>query len=130
MKRAFLPITLFLLISLESMGQCADPPTVTLSSFSGSTCGTTPVTITGNTFGGNASIVTLNASGSGKVNPASTAKQPFDFTYTPTAGDIGTIVLITITTNLPKDPACVAAIVTYTLSVSAYPSAPLVGNII
>jgi gliding motility-associated-like protein len=130
MKRAFPPVILFLLVSIETIGQCLDPATISLSSLSGNTCGTTSITVTGNTFGGSASSVTLTASGSGKINPASTAKQPFDFTYTPGTGDIGTIVLITITTNLPKDPACVAANVTYTLSVSAYPSAPLVGNII
>lgn len=111
------------------MGQCVDPPTITLNSLSGSTCGTTSVTITGNTFGGSASSVTIKASGTGTINPASTAKTPFDFTYTPSARDIGTNVLITITTNRPKNLKCVAATLTYTLSVSAYPSAPLIGNV-
>ena len=129
MKRAFLAVILFLLVSIETTGQCLDPATISLSSLSGYTCGTTSVIVTGNTFGGGASSVTIKASGSGTVNPASTAKQPFDFTYTPSAGDIGTIVIITITTNLPKDPACVAATVTYILSVNANPSAPLIRNI-
>jgi gliding motility-associated-like protein len=130
MKRAFLLITLLLLISIESMGQCVNPPTLTLSSLSGNTCGTATVTISGNTFGGSASNVTIKASGTGTINPVSTAKTPFDFSYKPSAGDLGGYVLITITTNRPKDPACTAASVTYTLSVSAYPSVPLISKII
>lgn len=130
MKRAFLLITLFLLISIKSIGQCVNPPTLTLSSLSGNACGTTTVTISGNTFGGSASNVTIKASGTGTVSPPSAAKTPFDFSYKPSAGDIGKYVLITITTNRPKDPACVAASSTYTLSVSAYPSAPLINNVI
>ena len=130
MKRAFLLITLFVLVSIESIGQCVDPPTVSLSSLTGSTCGTSSVTLTGNTFGGNASSVAIKANGTGIVTPASTSKQPFDFTYTPSNGDIGTKVLITVTTNIPKDPQCVAATITYTLTVNANPSTPLAGNII
>ena len=115
---------------MESMGQCVNPPTITLNSLSGSTCGTTSVTITGNTFGGSASNISIKASGTGTINPASTAKTPFDFTYKPSAKDIGTNILITITTNRPKDPKCVAVTVTYTLAVSDYPSAPMIGNLI
>jgi gliding motility-associated-like protein len=129
MKRAFLAINLFLLISIGSMGQCVNPPTVTLSSLSGSTCGTTSVTVTGNTFGGNATGVTIKTYGKGTINPASATKTPFDFTYKPSAADIGTNVLIIITTNRLKNSVCVAVTITYTLLVSAYPSAPLIGNI-
>jgi len=130
MKRAFLLVTLFILVSIESMGQCVDPPTVSLSSLTGNTCGTSSVSVTGNTFGGSASSVTIKANGTGIITPASTSKQPFDFTYTPSDGDIGTKVLISITTNIPKDPQCVAATITYTLTANASLSAPLAGNII
>ena len=54
MTRAFLLVSVFLLISVKVLGQCSNPPTVTLSSLSGSTCGTAAITVSGNTFGGGA----------------------------------------------------------------------------
>ena len=68
---------------------CVNGPTVTLSSTSGSTCGTTAVTITNNTFGGSATQVTISENGAGTVNPTSATASPFSFTYTPAAGDAG-----------------------------------------
>jgi len=52
-------VTLFLLISIKVTGQCVNPPTVTLSVSGGSTCGFTQVTVSGNTFGGSATKVTI-----------------------------------------------------------------------
>ena len=127
MTRATLLVTFFLIISLDLWGQCVNPPTVTLTSTSGSTCGTKAVTVSGNTFGGGATKVTITASGTGSVSPASDKKSPFAFTYTPKSGDSGKNVLITVTTDFPQ--GCTAAKATYTLSVNAVPSAPVIGTI-
>jgi gliding motility-associated-like protein len=108
---------------------CINPPTVVLSATSGSTCGIGPVTVSGNTFGGSATSVTITENGSGSVNPVSSATSPFSFTYTPVAGDRGKTVIITVTSNNPLGSPCNAAVLTYTLAVNAIPSAPLIGII-
>ncbi len=107
---------------------CANPPTLLLSSTAGSTCGTSPITVSGNTFGG-ATQVTITENGAGTVTPASSSVSPFSFTYTPGAGDIGNTVIITVTTNNPLGSPCSAATATYTLTVNAIPAAPAVGVI-
>ena len=71
--------------------------------------------------------VTITENGSGSVSPTSASKSPFSFTYTPKSGDYGKTVLITVTTDYPQ--GCVAAKATYTLTVNANPSAPVVGLI-
>ena len=76
MTRAFFLVTILILISAETFGQCLNGPTVTPDSTSGTTCVTTTVTITGNTFGGDATGVTITNDGTGTVNPASTSTQP------------------------------------------------------
>ncbi len=101
---------------------CVNGPTVTLSSTTGSTCGTTPVTITSNTFGGSATQVTISENGAGTINPTSATASPFSFTYTPAAGDAGNTVTITVTTNNPLGAPCAAATATYTLTVNAIPT--------
>ena len=80
---------------------CANPPLLTLGATSGSTCGVTAVTVSGNTFGGSATSVTITDNGGGTVTPASSSTSPFSFTYTPTAADAGRTVIITVTTNNP-----------------------------
>jgi hypothetical protein len=80
---------------------CINPPLVTLSSTGGSICGTTPVTISGNTFGGTATSVTITENGAGSVTPSTSSTSPFSFTYTPVIADGGKIVTITVTTNNP-----------------------------
>jgi len=128
MTRVLLLVSNILLISINVSGQqCANSPTVTLSSLSGSTCGTAAVTVSGNTFGGGATKVTITENGSGSVSPTSASKSPFSFTYSPKSGDYGKIVTVTVTTDYPH--GCVAAKATYTLTVSANPSAPVVGTI-
>jgi uncharacterized protein (DUF2141 family) len=97
---------------------CANPPTLNLSSTSGSTCVNTPMTISGNTFGGSATNVTITENGAGSVSPTSSGTSPFGFTYTPAAGDAGNTVTITVTTNNPLGSPCSADIETYTLSVT------------
>jgi len=108
---------------------CVNQPTVTLSSSSGNTCGITPVTISGNTFGGSATSVSITENGAGTVNPTSSSAKPFAFTYTPATGDAGKIVIITVTTNNPLGVPCAAAIATYSLSVGTIPTAPSAGAI-
>src|SRR5664280_2230875 len=127
MTRAFLLVFLFIFFSTVASGQCVNPPTVTLSSSAGTICGIKPVTLSGNTFGGTAKLVTFTSNGTGTFTPGSANKSPFSFTYAPKNGDIGKSVVITVTTNF-KAP-CVAAKATYTLSVNVTPSAPSVGTI-
>lgn len=108
---------------------CVNRPAVTLTSRTGTSCGITPVTITGNTFAGSASAVTITEDGAGTVSPTSVTSSPFAFTYAPAAADAGKVVTITFTTNNPLGEPCSPAIATYTLSVSTLPSAPVPGTI-
>jgi gliding motility-associated-like protein len=130
MTRAHYLAGLFLLISVGAEGQCVNAPTVSLSSYVGTTCGTTLIMVGGNTFGGSATRVKITTDGSGNIGPSSTSTQPFNFTYTPANKDIGKQVLITLTTDTPKDNKCPPATAVFTLTVSAIPQAPIVGNIL
>jgi gliding motility-associated-like protein len=129
MTRVLVLVNLFLIISLEGLGQCVNPPTISLSSTGRSTCGITPVTVNSNIFGGSATNVTITENGSGSVSPVTATTSPFSFTYTPRSADIGRIVVITVTTNNPLGLPCVAARATYTLTVNVIPSAPAVVTI-
>ena len=108
---------------------CINPPTVTLSAISGNTCGTAPVTVTGNTFGGTATTVAITHNGTGTIVPSSSLTSPFSFTYTPAAGDGGKTVIITVTTNNPLGSPCANGVAIYTLTVHATPTPPVVGTI-
>ena len=108
---------------------CINPPTVALSGTTGSTCGTTAVTVTGNTFGGSATSVAITHNGAGSVVPVSAAVSPFQFTYTPAAADGGKTVLITVTTNNPVGGLCLPGVATFALTVNAMPAAPAIGTI-
>jgi gliding motility-associated-like protein len=123
-------ICIFLFNSLVTLGQCVNPPTVSLSSTGGNTCGLTPVTVSGNRFGGSATKVSFTENGHGSLSHTSESTSPFSFTYTPRSSDIGKTVVITVTTNNPSGSPCVAAKATYTLTVSAIPSSPGVGTLI
>ena len=129
MTRVFYLVTVFLLVSIETTGQCVNPPTVKLSNTSGNTCGVTSVTVSGNTFGGGATRVSISENSSGSVSPVTATASPFTFTYTPKSGDIGKKISITVTTNDPIGRSCSAAKVTYSLNVNAVPSAPENGTI-
>jgi gliding motility-associated-like protein len=113
----------------EVICRCVNPPAVSLSAISGSTCDMNVLTVSGNTFGGTATAVTITEDGAGTVSPSSSAISPFSFTYTPGAGDAGRTVIITVTSNNPSGPPCIAASGTYTLTVSAIPAAPEIGTI-
>jgi len=108
---------------------CVNPPLLTLAATSGSTCGVTAVTVSGNTFGGSATSVTITENGGGSVSPTSSTNSPFNFTYTPVAGDAGRVVVITVTTNNPLGSPCAAASATYSLTVNANPVAPVPGTV-
>lgn len=129
MTRAFLLVSFLILISIQSTGQCVNSPTVRLSLQSSSVCGPLAVTITGNTFGGSATKVTITENGSGTVSPGSASVSPFSFTYTPKNGDFGKQVIITVTTDNPLGVPCSAAVATFTLTVGDFPTAPLIGTI-
>jgi gliding motility-associated-like protein len=122
----FLLSPLFLLISLEVMGQC---PTLSLSATTGNTCGTTPVTVSNNTFGGVVTNVTITDDGAGNVIPNVVITSPFSFTYTPTIGDFGKNVVITVVTDNILGGMCTEARATYTLTVNGTPAAPGIGTI-
>jgi gliding motility-associated-like protein len=108
---------------------CINPPTVALSVTTGNTCGTTAITVTGNTFGGSATSVAITHNGAGSVVPVSSTVSPFQFTYTPAAADGGKAVLITVTSNNPVGGLCLPGVATYTLTVNAMPPAPTIGTI-
>lgn len=125
MTRVLLLVSFILFISIEGKGQC---PTLSLTSVTGTTCGTTPVTVAGNTFSGSATRVNLTDNGAGTLTPLVTTSSTFSFTYTPAAGDIGKTVLITLTTDNILPLFCVPAQATYTLTVEEMPSAPVAGT--
>ena len=129
MARVYLLVTFLVIISIGALGQCVNPPRVTLKSTTVSTCGLTIITIAGNTFGGSASLVTITRNGKGTVTPASANTSPFSFTYTPASGDLGKKVVITVTTNNPLGSPCSAAKATCTITVLASPAAPVKGTI-
>ena len=108
---------------------CNDAASVTLSSTSGIACGVTPITVSGNTFEGSATWVSITENGDGSVSPSISLTSPFTFTYTPKRSDEGETVTITITTNNPAGTSCVSAKETYLLKVSADPQAPEIGKI-
>lgn len=126
MIRVLLLVSVFIFVSIETFGQC---PTVVLRISQGSTCGITPIIVTGNTFGGNATLVTIAENGAGSVNPGSASRSPFTFTYTPSSGDFGKQVTITVTTNNPRGKHCKVAKATFSLIVNANSSAPVIGII-
>ncbi len=108
---------------------CVNPPTLILSSNSGSTCGSIPVTVEGNTFGGSATSVSITEDGFGTINPSGATSSPFSFTYTPAAADLGKIVTINVKTNNPVGFPCTQAEATYALTINAIPTAPAEGTI-
>jgi gliding motility-associated-like protein len=108
---------------------CINQPAIVLSSISGSICGTSPVTVSGNTFGGSATNVAITENGSGSLNLSSASASPFSFTYTPASGDIGRTVVITVTSDNPAGPPCNTAVATYTLTVNPVPPAPSTGAV-
>jgi gliding motility-associated-like protein len=110
---------------------CENPPSLTLSSISGKTCGKIPVTVSGNIFGGGATSVniSINGTGSGTLSPISLTTSPFTFTYTPSPGDEARKVVITLTTNNPFGTPCEVATAAYTLTVYPESAIPIIGSV-
>ena len=97
MTRVLLLVSFILLISVEGKGQC---PTLSLTRTTGTTCGTTPITISGNTFGGSATRVTLTDNGTGTSYSDLSARCPhFLLRIRLLPATLGRTVIITITTD-------------------------------
>jgi gliding motility-associated-like protein len=117
-------------ISLPGQKQCSNPPVVSLSESGGTTCYLAPITVSGNTFGGGATAVTITENGHGSIVPSSVTSSPFSFTYTPVIIDAGRVVTITVTTNNPDGKPCKASSATYSLNVISSSPVPNIENII
>ena len=103
---------------------CASPPTVTLTTHTGSICYNTVSQTIGGTYGGSTSLVTPTSSGTGTFAPTSASATPFSFTYTPSAADIASgSVTLTFTTNNPLGAPCTASSDNYTLTIYPKPNA-------
>jgi len=108
---------------------CTNPPTVTLAGTSAEVCGTSSsYTLSGNTFGGSATAVTLSHNGGGSLDITSATSSPFSFTYTPVASDLGNTVAITVTTNNPIGTPCDVEQQTFNLSILTLPSVVVAYN--
>ena len=108
---------------------CVNRPSVTLDSRNGTACGTSPITVSGNTFGGSATAVDITDDGAGSVSPSNVTSSPFSFTYTPATADAGRTVTITFRTNNPIGSPCTEVVATYTLTVNPVPASPVPGNV-
>jgi gliding motility-associated-like protein len=123
---------LFMLFTFNGFGQkrCNNPPTVSLSSGSGSTCYTVPITVSGNVFGGSATAVSITEDGAGSLESSSSTSSPFSFTYIPAGNDAGRVVVITVSTNNPNGSPCKIARANYSLTVTSGPLSPVIETII
>ena len=117
-------------IIVSGQNVCNNPPSLNLSESSGTTCNRTPVTISGNTFGGSATRVTITENGHGSVSPSSSTSSPFSFTYNTENHDAGRVVIITVTTNNPEGSPCDEATATYVLTVTSSLPSPVIETII
>jgi gliding motility-associated-like protein len=123
----FIFIVFLLFFSVDGSGQkhCNNPPEVSLSAYSGSTtCGSFPVTVGGNTFGGSATLVRITTDGKGSLTPAFAYSSPFSFAYTPANSDLGKTITITVTTNNPMGSPCRSSEAKYLLTVGSGLQAP------
>lgn len=119
---------LFFSLNAELRGQtCDDPSTLILSSGTGSSCGTNPLTVENNEFGGGAISVTLSTNGYGTLDQDIIDITPFSFTYTPAIADAGSTVIITVTANNP-DQECDVLVFDYLLDVNNIPETPVVSD--
>jgi len=107
---------------------CSDPTSLTLNSDAGETCNLSPVTVSGNTFGGSATEVTLGHDGSGSLDATTITTSPFDFTYTPDPADEGNDVTITVETDNPEGAPCTSSQDNYVLTVHPIPVATAGSN--
>ena len=97
-------------------------PTVSLGAATGTTCGTTPITVAGNNLGGGATSYSITHNGTGNLAVNGGTRTPFSFSYGPGAGDAGNTVIITVTTNNPGGAPCSPASQNFTLTVFPAPT--------
>jgi hypothetical protein len=111
-------VTKTVVLKSPAVCSCPDVPFITLTKQKDTVCVNATYTLTGNTFGGAVTNVTLTKGGGAgtlSVTPSvplpSTAGQqePFSIIYVPNSADAGSIVKIAVTTNVPTDPTCGAA---------------------
>ena len=74
------------------------PPIINLSNTIDTICVSSSITFTGNTFS-NTTGVTILENGAGSVDVSSASSSPFNFTYTPSFGDVGNTVSIGVISN-------------------------------
>ena len=103
-------------------GASCSNPTLSLGASNGTACGTTPVTVSGNTFGGGATSYFITHNGTGNLAVNGGTKTPFSFSYGPGTGDAGNTVIITVTTNNPGGAPCSPASQNFTLTVFPAPT--------
>jgi gliding motility-associated-like protein len=125
-------VLVFILLNqgiVSSQIRCNNPPVVELSQTEGTACFAVPIVINDNTFGGSATLVRLTSDGNGSVIPSTATSSPFSFTYQPDVSDAGHTVTITVTTNNPLGKPCKIARATFSLTVVAMPSPPIISGI-
>ncbi|MDD3687921.1 MAG: gliding motility-associated C-terminal domain-containing protein, partial [Bacteroidales bacterium] len=101
---------------------CADQPTLSLTTLSDDICGTQVYTLSGNTFGGSSTQVSLSHDGAGNLDQTTISASPFTFSYTPDATDIGNTVNIIVTTNNPLGLPCNEATQTLAITILEIPT--------
>ncbi|HQJ82083.1 MAG TPA: hypothetical protein PLM01_06185, partial [Bacteroidales bacterium] len=120
--------SMFLFLNAELYGQeCDNPSVLVLGAASGSTCGTHPLTVENNEFGGGAISVTISTNGSGTLDQEIIDVSPFSFTYNPAVADAGSTVTITVTANNP-DQECEVLTSVFLLHVNTVPDTPSASN--
>jgi len=102
---------------------CANPTTLNIADATGNTCPENVFTLSGNTFGGSATEVSISHNGYGSLDQTTISTSPFEFTYTPDAADAGTTVTITVTTDNPAGDPCTSSVANFDLIVYSSPVA-------
>lgn len=100
---------------------CSNDPVLSLNDSYQEVCGIAPVTVSGNTFGGSATSVTLTENGAGSLSVSTFGTSPFSWTYTPTLADLNNTVTINATSNNPLGSPCVPATDSYGIFVKPIP---------
>ncbi|MDD2636467.1 MAG: T9SS type A sorting domain-containing protein, partial [Bacteroidales bacterium] len=85
---------------------CDDPATLTVSTTDGIACNNTNYVLSGNTFGGNATEVTVSHNGNGNLEQSVFTTSPFEIVYIQDAADLNTDITFTVTTDDPTGELC------------------------
>ncbi len=95
---------------------CDNPAIITLSPTEGIICNNESVfQLSGNTFGGSATEITISHNGTGTLEQETIISSPFDIVYNMGAEDYNNQVIITVTTNNPLGDPCLEEIETFTI---------------